>query len=88
MSAPSEASETLLDVRDAHARWHDMPGSLYADGECGYERCDFVPGFEAGQRFESQRWLNLMVQAMALQRGEIDSAEFRRRLTARAEDDE
>jgi hypothetical protein len=38
----------------------------------------------AAQQAEADRWIALMVDALALNRGEIDQAEFRRRTIARA----
>lgn len=26
-----------------HARWHDQPGNMLYDGDCGWEQCEFWP---------------------------------------------
>lgn len=28
-------------LRDLHARWHDQPGNLIGEGECGWNGCEF-----------------------------------------------
>ncbi len=28
-------------LADLHARWHDNPGSMLYENDCGWERCEF-----------------------------------------------
>jgi hypothetical protein len=45
----------------------------------------YQQGYEAGRRVEAERWLALVLNALALSSGEIDREEFRRRMAAHAE---